>query len=102
MIGGDVTIHLSADVLDTIEGGAYVDLTLKLGFISLSKKQFDFCEEAADSQQAIQCPISKGTYELDLTYNIPSSTPPASYNAQLRGYTVDDQELLCLDLALDL
>lgn len=44
--GKPLSVTAVADVLETIEEGAYADVLVKLGLIKLLQKRFDVCEEA--------------------------------------------------------
>ncbi|WWD18444.1 phosphatidylglycerol/phosphatidylinositol transfer protein [Kwoniella shandongensis] len=99
--GKNLTVYVNADVLDVIEEGAYADVTVKLGLIKLLQKQFDVCEEARNNNATVQCPVQPGPYSVAQTVELPKEIPKAKFAVQVRGYTADEDDMLCLDLFVD-
>ncbi|KAF7966655.1 hypothetical protein HWV62_37549 [Athelia sp. TMB] len=99
--GKDLTVKVKATVSERIEEGAYVDVTVKLGLIKLLHKQFDLCQEAREAQADVQCPVEAGDYEVSQTVALPKEIPQAKFNIDVQGYTVDDDDLMCLQLKAD-
>ncbi|KAJ7189448.1 ML domain-containing protein [Mycena pura] len=99
--GQDLTITATGTARRKIEEGAYADVTVKLGLIKLIQKQFDVCEEARNANASVQCPIEEGEYEVTQTVTLPREIPPAKFTVNVRGYTVDDDDMLCVDLKAD-
>lgn len=66
---------------------------------------------------SIQCPVEQGEYTVSHTVALPKEIPQglllkytvvlrsyftlAKFNVNVRGYTVDDGEMLCLNLKVD-
>ncbi|KAF8735486.1 hypothetical protein AX14_001982 [Amanita brunnescens Koide BX004] len=99
--GQSLTVKAKANVQDVIEEGAYADVTVKLGLIKLLHKRFDLCEEARNSNASVTCPVQPGPYEVEQTVQLPKEIPRAKFHVDVQGYTVDDEELLCLKLMVD-
>ncbi|KAG8905692.1 Phosphatidylglycerol/phosphatidylinositol transfer protein [Tulasnella sp. 403] len=99
--GKNLTVKAKGFVSQTIEDGAYADVTVKLGLIKLLHKQFDVCEEARNNNAEIQCPVEPGEHEVEQTVLLPKEVPRAKFIVQVRGYTVDDDDMLCADLKVD-
>ncbi|KAF8898658.1 ML domain-containing protein [Infundibulicybe gibba] len=99
--GEDLTVEVNAIATRTIEEGAYADVTVKLGLIKLLHKQFDVCEEARNADADIQCPVTTGEYNVKHTVALPKEVPKAKFTVQVRGYTVADDDMLCLNLKVD-
>ncbi|KAH9849725.1 ML domain-containing protein [Lenzites betulinus] len=99
--GEDLTITVTGDASDDILDGAYADVTVKLGLITILRKQFDVCEEAEKANATIQCPISKGHHVVVQTVTLAKEIPPAPFKVNIRGYTGDDDDLVCMDLMMD-
>ncbi|ETW87295.1 hypothetical protein HETIRDRAFT_243667, partial [Heterobasidion irregulare TC 32-1] len=97
--GQDLTVLVKGTAQDA--EGAYADVTVKLGLIKLLHKQFDVCEEARNANASVRCPVEKGYYEVEQTVTLPKEIPQAKFTVNVRGYTVDDDDLLCLDLVVD-
>ncbi|KAF8140185.1 ML domain-containing protein [Boletus edulis] len=99
--GHDLTVTVSATAVGTIEEGAYADVSVKLGLIKLLTKQFDVCEEARSANATVQCPVQEGDYEVSQTVALPGEIPRAKFNINVKGYTKDDDDLLCLNLMVN-
>ncbi|CAD6570801.1 MAG: Phosphatidylglycerol/phosphatidylinositol transfer protein [Tremellales sp. Tagirdzhanova-0007] len=99
--GKNLTVSVDADVLERIDNGASADVVVKLGLIKLLQKTFDVCEEALNANATVQCPISPGTYSVSQTVELPKEIPKAKFAVQVRGYTVDDADMVCLDIFID-
>jgi len=99
--GEDLTVKVSAYVTKTIEDGAYADVTVKLGLIKLLQKRFDVCDEAQKNNAEIQCPVEAGQHHVEQTVALPKEIPPAQFVVMVRGYTVDDEDMLCADIKVD-
>ena len=99
--GKDLTVTVTGEATNVIEDGAYADVTVKLGLIKLLHKKFDVCEEARNNNISVQCPVEKGTYTVVHTVPLPREIPRAKFLVQVRGYTHDDEDMVCLDLKVD-
>ncbi|TFK91690.1 hypothetical protein K466DRAFT_595899 [Polyporus arcularius HHB13444] len=99
--GQDLTITVVGVADEQVEEGAYADVTVKAGVIKLLHKEFDLCEEARNANASIQCPIEKGTHKVVQTVTLPKEIPPAQFKVEIRGYTDDDDDLLCANLMMD-
>ncbi|TFK77023.1 hypothetical protein BDN72DRAFT_830196 [Pluteus cervinus] len=99
--GQDLTVKVNAFVTETIEEGAYADVTVKLGLVKLLHKQFDLCEEARTNEADIQCPVQPGEYTVEQTVALPKEIPRAKFGVEVAGYTKDDEDMLCLKLKVD-
>nr|ODN79195.1 phosphatidylglycerol/phosphatidylinositol transfer protein [Cryptococcus depauperatus CBS 7841] len=99
--GKNLTVNVEADVLETIEEGAWADVTVKLGLIKLFQKRFDLCEEALNNNASVQCPVHPGPYKVEQTVALPKEIPKAKFSVQIQGYTVNDDDMVCLDLFAD-
>ncbi|KAL1412898.1 Phosphatidylglycerol/phosphatidylinositol transfer protein [Vanrija albida] len=99
--GENLTVTVQATANDLVEEGAYADVTVKLGLIKLLQKRFDVCEEARNANASVQCPVQPGEYTVVQTVALPEEIPKAKFVVNIRGYTVDDDDLACLDLVVD-
>ncbi|KAF8271402.1 ML domain-containing protein [Lactarius quietus] len=99
--GQDLTVTVKAHAQERVQEGAYADVSVKLGLIKLLQKQFDLCEEARNANTSVQCPVEKGAYEVVHTVTLPKEVPRAKFTINVRGYTVDDDDLFCVDLKVD-
>jgi len=99
--GQNLTVIVEASAQEEIEEGAYADVVVKLGLIKLLHKEFDLCEEARNADTSVQCPVDKGEYVVEQTVELPKEIPKAKFTINARGYTVDDNDLFCVDLRVD-
>ncbi|KIJ21675.1 hypothetical protein PAXINDRAFT_173771 [Paxillus involutus ATCC 200175] len=99
--GQDLTITVVGTAAEIIEDGAYADVVVKLGLIKLLSKRFDVCQEARTANASVQCPVEKGDYTVVQTVSLPKEIPQAKFTVNVRGYTNDDDDMLCLDLKVD-
>ncbi|KAI1793926.1 ML domain-containing protein [Ganoderma leucocontextum] len=99
--GQDLTITVDGVAKGPVEDGAYADVTVKAGIIRLLHKEFDVCEEARNANTTVQCPVKEGSHKVTQTVTLPSEIPPAQFTVNIRGYTEDDEDLVCMDLMMD-
>jgi len=99
--GQDLTVTVKASVTDIIEEGASADVTVKLGLIKLLQKTFDVCEEARNANATVSCPVEPGPYTVVQTVALPKEIPKAKFVVLVRGFTVAEEDMLCLDLKID-
>ncbi|KZT56845.1 hypothetical protein CALCODRAFT_496830 [Calocera cornea HHB12733] len=99
--GQNLTVAVTGTTRMPIEDGAYADVTVKLGLIQLLKRRFDVCEEAANANVTIQCPVEPGDYQLSHTVALPREIPKAKFGVQVRGVTQDDEDMVCLDIVMN-
>ncbi|KAI6007343.1 ML domain-containing protein [Pisolithus albus] len=88
--GKNLTLTAVGTVNEVVKVGAYADVT-----------QFDICHEASAANASIQCPVDAGDYTVVQTVALPNEIPRAKFSINVRGYTVDDEDMLCLDLKVD-
>ncbi|TIA96460.1 hypothetical protein E3P94_03323 [Wallemia ichthyophaga] len=94
--GRNLTIDAAGVVNRYIAEGAYADVAVKLGYITLYSTRYDLCKEAHNADAQIQCPVEKGERAIKQNIQLPSHIPPAAYTLQVRANTVDDTPLAWL------
>ncbi|KZT30465.1 hypothetical protein NEOLEDRAFT_1126020 [Neolentinus lepideus HHB14362 ss-1] len=99
--GQNMTVNVKAYVQEVVEDGAYVDVVVKMGLVKLLQKRFDICDEARKAETTIQCPVQPGDYEVEQVADLPKEIPPGKFLVNVRGYTADDDNLVCLNLNVD-
>ncbi|KIP12433.1 hypothetical protein PHLGIDRAFT_81580 [Phlebiopsis gigantea 11061_1 CR5-6] len=99
--GANMTVTVVGQANEQIEDGAYADVSVKVGRIQLIHREFDLCEEARNAHTDIQCPVEEGEYTVVHTVELPKEIPKAPFNVAVRGFTVEDEPLVCLDLTID-
>ncbi|KAF7349891.1 ML domain-containing protein [Mycena venus] len=99
-IGANLTVTVDLDVVETIEEGATADVLVKVGRIKLLQKTFDICEEARNANATVSCPVQPGAYSIVQTVALPKEVPKLKYVINVRGYTVDEDAMACVDLTV--
>ncbi|KAJ3719838.1 ML domain-containing protein [Lentinula raphanica] len=99
--GKALTVTVTGTANEVIEWGAKADVTVKLGLIKLLTKTFDVCEEAEKANATVQCPVEKGQYVVEQTVDLPKEIPQAKFKIHVSGYTVDDEDMMCMDLDIN-
>ncbi|KZT05952.1 uncharacterized protein LAESUDRAFT_813183 [Laetiporus sulphureus 93-53] len=99
--GKDMTVTVVGTADKQIEEGAYADVVVKVGAIKLLQKEFDVCEEARGANASIQCPVAEGKHQVIHTVTLPKEIPPAPFAVSIRGYTVDDEDMACVEMKID-
>ncbi|ORZ01627.1 ML domain-domain-containing protein [Syncephalastrum racemosum] len=99
--GKELVIKASGTLSETIEEGAYADVVVKVGVITILRKEFELCEEARKNDVEVQCPVGPGFVEVTHTVTLPKEIPPARYSVSVDAYTVDDDTLSCLTARVD-
>ena len=61
-------------VKETIEEGAYVQLTVKYGLIRLITTKADLCKEIGNVD--LECPLEAGEMEITKSVDLPAEIPP--------------------------
>ncbi|MEV6973045.1 ML domain-containing protein [Kitasatospora sp. NPDC093806] len=100
---------ISATAQTEIADGAYLQVVVKLGLIKLLTKDYDLLAELrGEGTLKLSCatsdgksPIPKGDTTLTLTVDVPREVPRAKLVFDIRGYTVDDDDLLVLGATAD-
>ncbi|KZT31388.1 hypothetical protein SISSUDRAFT_1012327 [Sistotremastrum suecicum HHB10207 ss-3] len=100
--GHDLTVSVDFTVDEDIVDGAEVDVQVKAGLLKILTQTFDICEEAEVNNAELQCPVKKGSYKnISQVVALPKEIPPAIINVDVQGYTVDDDDLMCLKIVLN-
>ncbi|KDQ19894.1 hypothetical protein BOTBODRAFT_152449 [Botryobasidium botryosum FD-172 SS1] len=100
--GRDLKVSGSGYLSETILEGAYINVVVKLGNTRILTQKFDICEEARTNNLTVQCPVQPGQYDLTHTIHIPRETPRARYTVLSRAFTVDDHDIACADIKVNL
>jgi hypothetical protein len=63
--GGEFTIEATGKLEEQIQDGAYVDAVIKVGLVTLLRKQYDLCDTIAKKEgNEIRCPIPAGDIKV--------------------------------------
>ncbi|KAJ6088802.1 MD-2-related lipid-recognition [Penicillium sp. IBT 16267x] len=93
--GQKLTITASGTVGETIVEGAYVNLVVKYGLITLISQTADLCEQLGNVD--LKCPLEKGKMVLTKEVELPKQIPPGKYSVLADVYNDDDKQVTCLE-----
>lgn len=79
--GEKLTITASGTVGDTVVQGAYVNLVVKYGLITLISQTADLCDQLGNVD--LKCPLEKGKMVLTKEVELPKVIPPVRHLFQL-------------------
>jgi len=97
--GQNLHIEVEADVKQRIEEGAQIWVEVKLGYIVLIRKTFDFCEEIKKID--LECPIEKGPLKVSKDEQLPKEIPPGLFKVTAKLYNQDEEQVTCLHAEVD-
>ncbi|KAK4165244.1 putative Phosphatidylglycerol/phosphatidylinositol transfer protein precursor [Cladorrhinum sp. PSN259] len=92
--GTTLIIEATGTVKEDIEEGAYVNLTVKYGYIRLINTQADLCKEMKNVEMT--CPIEKGKITITKSVDLPKEIPPGKYTVFADVYNNNDEHITCL------
>jgi len=93
--GQNLTINAAGTFTKDVEAGAKIFLQVKYGLITLIKQEADLCDSISNVD--LTCPLKKGPMELTKQVTIPAQVPPGKYTLMADVYTVDKEEVTCLE-----
>ncbi|KAE8446599.1 hypothetical protein EG329_011792 [Mollisiaceae sp. DMI_Dod_QoI] len=100
--GSPLSASISFTANKQILDGAYIKLVVKIGYITLLKKTVDLCEEdGVLKDTGISCPIEPGEHVIKKDVDLPAEIPPAKFNVDVLGFTVDDADMCCVKVFAD-
>jgi hypothetical protein len=74
--GGNLTIQAEGTVLQSIAKGASIDVSVKLGFMTVYSTTINICDQAG--QVGLQCPLPVGPVTINKSVTIPGYAPSVS------------------------
>ncbi len=72
--GNTLTIEASGILSKDVDDGAYADIVVKYGLITLVKMKVDLCQEGKKID--LNCPLKKGPMKLTKDVDLPQQIPP--------------------------
>ena len=76
-------------MLETVEKGAYVNLVVKWGLITLIQQTADLCEQIENVD--LECPLEKGKMVLEKKVDLPKQIPPVNFPSLLVEPNIAEQ-----------
>ncbi|KAL8723324.1 MAG: hypothetical protein Q9225_000376 [Loekoesia sp. 1 TL-2023] len=95
--GKDLQIKAKGNFTQKIEQGAYIQLSVKYGLITLISTTADLCEQMKEVDET--CPLD-GAKEFTKDVTLPKEIPPGKYSVLADVFTNDDEEITCLKAAV--
>jgi len=92
--GQPLTIKAVGMLKNVVTKGAYVEVSVKYGLITLIREVLDLCDHVKEVE--LECPIDKGKQTLTKVVNIPREIPPGKYVVRADAWLPDDTHLTCL------
>ncbi|KAL1916959.1 uncharacterized protein VTP21DRAFT_5156 [Calcarisporiella thermophila] len=93
--GQPLTFDGKGFLKETVNRGAYIDLTVKYGLIKLLQQKLDLCDEV--EKIGMQCPLSEGEHDVEHTETLPREIPPGKYTVNAVVYTEDHRRIACIN-----
>ena len=93
--GSPLSVRVSGFLSEAVEEGAVAMVTVKLGFIKLINHVYDVCAEAPQIHRS--CPVDKGEFLLEETFDIPAQVPPGHYTVHIEAFLESGRPLTCVD-----
>ncbi|KIK53135.1 hypothetical protein GYMLUDRAFT_179316, partial [Collybiopsis luxurians FD-317 M1] len=53
---------------------------------------------SGNDKASIRCPVEKGDFDLEYIVDLPKEIPKAKFYVNVKGYSVNDDETICLNL----
>ncbi|MCJ1470804.1 Phosphatidylglycerol/phosphatidylinositol transfer protein [Pseudocyphellaria aurata] len=91
--GKTLTIKASGNFTAEVVEGAYINLSVKYGLITLLRQQADLCEQMKNVDE--ECPLD-GEKTLTKDVELPARIPPGHYSVLADVYTKDNKQVTCL------
>ncbi|KAF7715959.1 Uncharacterized protein PECH_004618 [Penicillium ucsense] len=92
--GETLTITASGVLHQSITDGAYVNVEVKWGLITLVKQTMNLCEQIENVD--LKCPLEKGRMTMTKQVDLPKQIPPGRYSVLADAYTADHEKVTCL------
>jgi len=92
--GKNLTIIANGRLKEKIDKGAYIQIQVKYGLITLVKQTIDLCEQIANVQ--LECPVEPGVLTLQKDVELPKQIPPGKYTVLADAYNENDEQITCL------
>ncbi|MDI1488787.1 MAG: Phosphatidylglycerol/phosphatidylinositol transfer protein [Ramalina farinacea] len=91
--GQKLLIEAAGTFTEEVEEGAYINLSVKYGLITLIRMRADLCDQMKEVDET--CPLS-GAKVIKKEVDIPKEVPPGKYTVLADVYTKDDEQITCL------
>ncbi|KAI9259404.1 ML domain-containing protein [Phascolomyces articulosus] len=99
--GEDLIIEAEGKLKETVKEGAAALVHVKLGVVTLLRKEFDICQELDNNDTQLKCPIEKGLIKITQKVTLPKEIPKAHFKVAVNAWNHDDMDLACLKVDVD-
>ncbi|KAJ5273231.1 hypothetical protein N7478_008356 [Penicillium angulare] len=93
--GQKLLITASGTFNQRIEKGAYANLEVKYGLITLVKQTVDLCEQLENVD--LKCPLEEGPMVLTKEVDLPGFIPKGTFSVLADVYNHNDDQVTCLE-----
>lgn len=97
--GKTLTITAKGTLNTTVKDGAYINLQVKYGLITIIKQTADLCDTVKKAD--LKCPIDDGETKITKEVDLPKQIPPGKYSVIADAYTKDDEKITCLTATVE-
>ncbi|MBK8453815.1 MAG: ML domain-containing protein [Thiofilum sp.] len=98
--GQTIECRLQGSLLRSLEEGAYADVIVKLGSVSIWKKTYDLNEVLGKIGKPL--PQPEGDFDLVWQMDLPKEIPLTKFIINLSAFTFDEDELASAKLTVDM
>lgn len=98
--GQTIECRLQGSLLRSLEEGAYADVIVKLGSVSILKKTYDLNEVLGKIGKPL--PQPEGDFDLVWQMGLPKEIPLTKFIINLSAFTFDEDELASAKLTVDM
>ncbi|KAF8862115.1 hypothetical protein BDZ45DRAFT_646778 [Acephala macrosclerotiorum] len=100
--GSPLNVSISFAANTRILSGAYLNVVVKIGYLKLLKQTVDLCEEnGVLKDTGVSCPVEEGEHVIEKKVDLPREIPPAKYTVNAVGFTVEDEDMFCVNIYAD-
>ena len=98
--GQTLTVTAKGVLNEDLEDGAYVQLQVKYGLITIIRTKADVCEQVKNVD--LECPLHKDKEtSLSKDVDLPKEIPPGKYTVVADVYTKNDKKVTCLTATVE-
>ncbi|KAL8890805.1 MAG: hypothetical protein Q9215_002109 [Flavoplaca cf. flavocitrina] len=91
--GKALQIKAKGNFTEEVEQGAYINLSVRYGLITLVKTTADLCEQMKEVDES--CPL-EGIKDFTKDVTLPKEIPPGTYTVLADVYTQEAKQVTCL------
>ncbi|EPS39043.1 hypothetical protein H072_7178 [Dactylellina haptotyla CBS 200.50] len=90
-VGQNLHLDVSGTLKERIDQGSKLFVEVKLGYITLIKKHFDFCDLLTQADANVSCPLEPGYLHVIKDQELPTQIPPGKFIVTAHLFTDEDE-----------